>query len=202
MTDKDFWYIFAAKNSKHFLKSFNFKTMEGKNEHLFIVKANKNHGFASFSEARKWAKENIIGDIQQPIIGVVNISGKAIEKFLSEKAVDKSTTKDAHLSALKVLPNIIENSLIGEIHYDRDNNPNIRDIVRLYGYVIIGDDNYRVKTTIKRYNDKNLKSKAYSYEVTKIELLEGFSATTHTHSADFVPTSNNSISNRKDTTNF
>lgn len=176
--------------------------MEGKNKYFIIVKAEKDHGFASFYDARKWAKENIIGDIQQPIIGVVNISGKAIEKFLSEKAVDKSTTKDAHLSALKVLPNIIENSIIGEIHDDRDNNPNIRDIVRLYGYVIIGDDNYRVKTTIKRYNDKNLKSKAYSYEVTKIELLEGFSATTHTHSADFVPTSNNSISNCKYTTFF
>ena len=108
--------------------------------------------------------------------------------------MDKSTNRDAHLSTLRVLPIVIENSIVGEIHDDRDHNPNIRDIVRLYGCVCIGCNHYRVKTTIKRYNDTNTKSKAYSYEVTKIELLEGLSATTHTHSADFVPTSNNSIS--------
>ena len=51
---------------------------------------------------------------------------------------------------------------------------------------------YRVKTTIKRYNSENEKTKAYSYEVTEIELLDG-SGIPHTQSADFIPTSNNSI---------
>ena len=152
--------------------------MEGKNKHLFIVKADKNHGFASFSDARKWAKEHIVGIVQQPDIGEVNISGKSIEKYLSEKAVDKSDSKDVHLSALRVLPDIIENSMVGDIHNDRDNNIDIHDIVRLYGCIEILYQRYRVKITVKRYNDIKTMPKAYSYEVTKIELLEGFSATT------------------------
>lgn len=53
---------------------------------------------------------------------------------------------------------------------------------------------YRVKTTVKRYNNSNEKTKAYSYEVTEIELMEGLSGATHTQGADFTPTSNNSIS--------
>lgn len=152
--------------------------MEKDVKQFFIVKADKNHGFASFADARKWAKQHIVGIVKQPEIGVVNISGKAIEKYLSEKAVDKSDSTDVHLSALRILPNIIENSIVGEIHNDRDGNIDIQDIVRLYGCIEILNQRFRVKTTVKRYNDGNTMPKAYSYEVTKIELLEGFSATT------------------------
>ena len=170
---------------------------EEDNRTVAIVGADREHGFANFNEARKWAKENIVGEYENPEIGGVNISGKAIDKYLSEKAVSKSDNKDVHLSALKVMPSIIENSIVGEVQADRVGNTNIKDIVRLYGAIDIDGNTYRVKTTVKRYNDNAVKTKAYSYEVTEIELLEGFSGTPHTQSADFVPTSNNSISAAK-----
>ena len=174
--------------------------MEGKNEHLFIVKANKNHGFANFSEARIWAKKHITGTVHQLEIGVVNISSTAIDKYLSKKAVEKSTSKDIHLSALRILPDIIKNSFVGNIHSDKNNNENIKDIVRLFSAIDISDKIYCVKTTVKRYNNPNEKTKAYSYEVKEIELLNG------THGDDLASplprTFNNSISNCKDTTNF
>ena len=153
-----------------------------------IISAAKEHGFANFAEARKWAKENIVGSVTQTELGSISISGAAVEKYLSGKAVEKSDNNDVHLSALRMLPQIIKNSIVGEIHKDRDNNTNIKDVVRLFSAVSIDGKTHRVKTTVKRYNDANTKSKAYSYEVTEIELLEGESGTSHTQSADSAPT--------------
>ena len=170
-----------------------FGNWDLKNKVVNIVNAVKDHGFQNFSEARKWAKDNIVGPVEQDEVGKVNISGAAVEKYLSEKAVDKSDDKDVHLSTLRVLPDVIRESVVGELHPDNEKNPNVKDLVRLYGCVDIDGKDYRVKTTLKRYNDKNTPNKAYSYEVTEIELLEGLSGTSHTQSADSVPTSNNSI---------
>ena len=155
-----------------------------------IISVLKEHGFANFKEARKWAKENIAGDYINPEIGNVHISGTAIEKYLSQKAVEQSDNKDIHLSALRILPKVIETSIVGEIHSDKNNNDNIKDIVRVFAAIKIGGVLYRVKTTVKRYNNESEKTKAYSYEVTEIELLEG------THGNDISPlhrTTNNSI---------
>ena len=160
-----------------------------------IVSAPQVHGFKNFAEARRWAKKNIVGTVQQLEIGEVNISGTAIDKYLSQKAVGQSDNKDIHLSALRVLPRIIEESVVGEIRADRDNNQNVRDIVRLYGAVENNGNYYRVKTTVKRYINANEKTKAYSYEVKEIELLDG------THGDDcnnpLPRTSNNSITAAK-----
>jgi hypothetical protein len=160
-----------------------------------IISAPKDHGFKNFTEARKWAKKNIVGSIQQPEIGEVNITGSAIEKYLSQKAVEQSDNKDVHLSALRVLPRIIEESIVGKIHADRDNNQNVRDIVRLYGAIEINDNYYRVKTTVKRYINANEKTKAYSYEVKEIELLDGTPGDDHNN--PLPRTSNNSITAAK-----
>lgn len=98
------------------------------------------------------------------------------------------------MSALRVMPQLIENSIVGVIYEDKDWNTNIRDVVRLFGAIEVAHRTYCVKTTVKRYNDKNLKSKAYSYEVKEIELLDGQHGETHTDCADFSPrNSNNSI---------
>ena len=162
-----------------------------------IVQVAKEHGFKNFEEAREWAKQNIVGDIEQPEIGLIHIASRSVKKYLNDSAVTKSTNKDVHMSALRVLPQIIENSIVGEIHRDRDNDSNIRDVVRLYGCISIDGINYRVKTTVKRYNRSDISSKAYSYEVTEIELLEG-SEISHTEStAEHIPTTNNSISAAK-----
>jgi hypothetical protein len=84
------------------------------------------------------------------------------------------------------LPNVIDNSIIGEKHPDYLKKDGIRDseneinpdvnIYRLYGSVMIDGNYYRIKTTLKEYNNKNMKSKPHSYEVTNIELLEGTTA--------------------------
>ena len=163
-----------------------------------IISANMDHGFKNFAEARKWAKENILGTYINPEIGEIVVSGKAIDKYLSGKAVGQSHSLDAHLSALQVLPQLIENSIVGEVHEDRSHNENLKDIVRLFGAINIGNETSRVKITVKRYSDKNAPNKAYSYEVTEIEPLEGTLETTHTQNADFVSsTSNNSITGAK-----
>ena len=43
--------------------------------------------------------------------GNVRISGTAVGKYLSESAVEKSDSKDVHLAVLKVLPDVIKESI-------------------------------------------------------------------------------------------
>lgn len=93
------------------------------------------------------------------------------------------------------MPQIIENSIVGEIHADRDNNQNVRDIVRLFGAIKINGNYYRVKTTVKRYINANEKTKAYSYEVKEIELLDGTPG--DDNNSPLPRTSNNSITAAK-----
>lgn len=155
---------------------------------ITIVSAPKDHDFKSFDDARKWAKKNIVGCVQQPEIGEVNISGTAVEKYLSQKAVEKSVSIDVHFSALRVMPQIISNSIVGETHEDKKEDEHIKDIVLLYGAIDIDGKTYRVKTTVKRYNDPNTRTKAYSYEVTEIEPLDVELGNEVTHS----PNSSNS----------
>lgn len=159
-----------------------------------IVTAPQDHGFKNFDEARKWAKKNIVGIAQQPEIGEVNISGTAVEKYLSQKAVEKSVSIDVHFSALRVMPRIILNSIVGETHGDKKGDEHIKDIVILYSAINIEDNIYRVKTTVKRYNDPKTRTKAYSYEVTEIEPLDVEHGNEVTHSPN---SSNSSISSAK-----
>ena len=161
-----------------------------------IIKIENAIHFSNIAEAKRWAKANIVGVCSNPEIGDVNISKESINKYLSEKAVKQSTSLGLHLSCLQKMPSIINSSIVGEIHKDKNNDKNILDIVRLYGCVTVDGDLCRVKTTVKRYVDANLKTKAYSYEVTEIELLDG-SLEAHTHSVDSSTTSNNSITGAK-----
>lgn len=146
--------------------------MENFLKQLVIVKADKNHGFSSFADARKWAKNNIVGIVQHHDIGEINISKAAIDKYLSEKAVEKSDSIDVHFSALRKIPEIIVKSVVGEIHADRKNDAPLKDIVLLYSAMDIDGKMYRIKTTVKRYNDIMTKTKAYSYEVKEMRLLD------------------------------
>lgn len=154
-----------------------------------IVTAKKEHGFKRFADARRWAKENVVGCYHNQDIGEVVISKTSIDKFLSEKAVAKSDNIDIHLSALREIGRIIEHSIIGETHMDKKNDVHLRDIVRLYGVVSDGGHLYRAKTTIKRYQDR-VSSKAYSYEITQLELIDVELGNEITHSPN---SSTNSI---------
>ena len=105
-------------------------------------------------------------------------------KFLSESAVAKSDSKDVHLSVLKVLPDVIRDSVDAEQHPDYkkgdggkrsvENGVN-NDVImhRLYGAVSLNDKIYRIKITLKENVRTKETPKAYSYEATKIELLAG-----------------------------
>ena len=80
--------------------------------------------------------------------------------FLSEKAVGKSESKDVHLAVLRVLPEVIRESVDAEQHADYRKgeggnrggngvNPDVTILI-LYGAVTIDGKTYRVKETVKR----------------------------------------------------
>ena len=164
-----------------------------------VVEGTKEHGFKNYAEAKDWAKEQIARTYSSEETGGkgdIRISNAAINKYLSQSAVDKSDSKDVHLSVLKVLPDVIRESVDAEQHADYKKgedgvrsakngiNPNVT-IHRLYGAVRIDGKVYRVKVTLKENTRTKETPKAYSYEATKIELLEGsFSQTEGSHNLE------------------
>ncbi len=170
---------------------------------IIVVEGKAEHGFKNYGEARTWAKAHIARTYDKEETGgkgSVRISNTAIDKFLSQSAVDKSDSREAHLSVLKVLPDVIRESVDAEQHADykkgKDGvrsekngiNPNVA-IHRLYGAVRIGGKLYRVKITLKEDRSHGTTTNAYSYEATKIELLAG----QHGNAVAFPRNSNNSI---------
>ena len=152
-----------------------------------VVEAEAGHGFKNYAEAKTWAKEHIARTYSGEETGGkgdIRISNAAVDKYLSQSAVDKSESKDVHLAVLKVLPDVIRESVDAEQHADfkkgedgvrsAENgvNPNVT-IHRLYGAVRMDGKVYRVKVTLKENARTKETPKAYSYEATKIELLEG-----------------------------
>ena len=114
--------------------------------------------------------------------GEVRISKKSIGKFVDDSASDKSVDKDVHLSVLPQIRDVIASSIEAEVHPDyikigddrsRENGYNKNVLIhRCYGAVNVDGKVYRVKITLKE-DIANRDTKAYSYEVTNIELLEG-----------------------------
>ena len=121
------------------------------------------HDFKNIKEAREWAK-NIVGTYTNTDTGeIFRISNLSIGKFLSKKAVEKSVTIDAHLSALKQMPSLIETAVLKERFDDKEKNIDIREIWRLYGAVLYENQILPIKITAKIY--KIEMSKVYSFEV-------------------------------------
>ena len=161
-------------------------TPEIANTPVNIVSADKEHGFKNYAEAREWAKKNIVrtyNDEETGGKGEINISNTAVGKYLSEKAIDKSISKDVHMSVLKVLPSVLRESVDAYQHGDRKKVNNVRSekfginpdvmIHRCFGAVNIGGKVYGVKITLKENVKTRENKKLYSYEATKIELLDG-----------------------------
>lgn len=143
-------------------------------------------GEKPISQARRWAKGNIVGE--HTLIDSSNrevpytISGKAIEKYLSETAIGKSANMGVHLAVLTRLPEVISESIEAEVHPDYSKNNNAKRtseneingdnlIHRFYGAVEVDGETFRVKTTIIE-NGVAQKNKPHSYEVTAVELIE------------------------------
>ena len=116
--------------------------------------------------------------------GEVAISVRSLDKMLSGTAVRKSVTPAIHFSALVRLRDIIRESFVAEVHPDYAKGPDgKRDpanginervtIAVLYGCVSVADMPMRVKTTLKMHKDEHQPTKAYSYEITNVEVLKG-----------------------------
>lgn len=114
------------------------------------------------------------------------IDGTSIEKYLSESSTTGSDNLGVHLATLKVLPRVINRSILAETHPDYGkvngqrsadngvNNPNML-VHRLYGAIEIDGQLYRVKTTLhERYSADD---RAYDYMVTNMELVISGSST-------------------------
>ena len=168
-------------------KNMRMESRDTDKEEVNIVEATHEHGFKNYADAKQWTKENIAGtytDAETGGKGEIRISNTAIDKFLSESATAKSENRDAHMSTLRVLPDVIRESIDAEQHPDfkkgvdgkrsAENGVNSDVMIhRLYGAIRIGDDIYRVKVTLKENRRTKETTKAYSYETTKIELLAG-----------------------------
>lgn len=155
---------------------------------VYVVAADANHGFNNYKEAKTWAKQNVsksYNDKETGGKGNVRISNAAIDKFLSQSAVDKSDSKDVHMAVLKVLPGLLKTSIDVETHPDfikgEDGKRNAenginKDVLvhRCYGAVSLDGKLYRVKITLKEDpRDLSFPHVTHSYEATKIELLAG-----------------------------
>ena len=143
--------------------------------------------FKCAKEAVFWAKGHgvvgVMSDVDTNGKGVVSISIASIRKMVSVSAMSKSVTPGIHYAALMRLRDIIRESFVGEVHPDRMKkggkrsaangvNPDVT-VLRLYGCVSFGDFPFRSKVTLKRYVDVNESPKAYSYEISNIEVLKG-----------------------------
>ena len=172
----------------------------------------ENHNFGndikeSIENANKWAKENLVtsgNDLPTMRDGTpYTISKAAIDKYLSKSATSKSEDLNTHLSVLQKLTDVIHESIEAEIHPDYkkgdDGVRNARNgygdnilIHRLYGAVELDGKMYRVKTTMQEFRGGE-ENKPHSYEVTKIELLEGSEKANESDSLPLSSASNNSI---------
>ena len=174
----------------------------------------KGNNEGAIENARKWAKENLVttGKSELPTMRdgtPYTISKKAVDKYLSSSAVGKSDDLGVHLSVLPKLTDVIHESIEAEIHpdYNKDENEN-RSIEngygdnilvhRLYGAVRLGGKTYRVKTTMQEFRGGE-ENKPHSYEVTKIELLEGSKTANESDSLPLSRTTNNSENELLDT---
>lgn len=143
-------------------------------------------GARPINEAKAWAKENLAGthtltDSEGNNIEY-EISRRTIDKYLSPSAIEKSDNLGIHLAVLKALPEVIGESVEGEVHpdylkgadgkRDPENGYNPDTLInRFYGAVWLEGGVYRVKTTIKDTRKNKLAPVPHSYEVTEIELL-------------------------------
>lgn len=148
-----------------------------------VVEAEAGHGFKNYAEAKTCIARTYSGE-ETGGKGDIRISNAAVDKYLSQSAVDKSESKDVHLAVLKVLPDVIRESVDAEQHADfkkgedgvrsaeNSVNPNVT-IHRLYGAVRMDGKLYRVKVTLKEDKTSKEPKVPHSYEATKIELFAG-----------------------------
>ena len=150
----------------------------------------ENAPFKNARDARAWAiSHGVVGlmsDVDTKGKGEIAISVNSIRKMASGSASLKSVTTAIHYAAMVRIRDIVRESFVAEVHPDfakvdgvrRASNPLNRlvDIAVLYGCVSFGEIPYRAKTTVKLYKETGRRNKAYSYEISNIEILTGNAA--------------------------
>ncbi|MCO5332839.1 MAG: N-6 DNA methylase [Pyrinomonadaceae bacterium] len=130
------------------------------------------HTFTDLQDAARWAKTHITGTYRNKETGHrIIVSGNAISKYLSEKAVAQSSSMPYHLATLRVLPDLIRNAILIETHADASGNARVAEMQRYYAAVRIAGDLRRVELTVRAF--KSGDTRHYSYEVTQIKTLGG-----------------------------
>lgn len=143
--------------------------------------------FNNAESAKTWACAHgipgLMSNVDSNNKGEIAISLRSIEKMLSGSAVRKSVTPGIHFAALMRVRDIIRESFVAEIHPDYKKVDGVRSvdnginpmlqIAVLYGAVSMAGIVYRAKTTLKLYRDTSMPTKAYSYEISNIEVLTG-----------------------------
>ena len=143
--------------------------------------------FRCARDADIWARNHgvigLMSDVDTKGKGEIAISARSLDKMLSGSALVKSVTPAIHFASIMRLRDIIRESFVAETHPDylkvdgkRSPQNGINPLIVievLYGCVSYGDIPYRVKTTLKRYLEHRDAKKAYSYEITNVEILKG-----------------------------
>ncbi|MCC6327444.1 MAG: hypothetical protein IT174_02930 [Acidobacteria bacterium] len=129
------------------------------------------HSFSDLKDAEAYAVKHVLGEYQNSDTGnIIQVSKRSIDKFLSPSSTQKSSSLGYHLATLRVIPDLINDSILVEEHPDNSKRKEFT-IQRYYGAVQIGDDLRRVKLTVRAYLSGSKRN--YTYEVSKIEELGG-----------------------------
>jgi 5-methyltetrahydrofolate--homocysteine methyltransferase len=101
---------------------------------LSIVTINEILFNGNIGAAKTFARERFMGKTYRNADTGFSIwvSGKNIKKALSLSAVSKSDSLKHHLELMQVLDKLIETSVLGEVHNDRNNDPNLGYIYRFF----------------------------------------------------------------------
>ena len=124
--------------------------------------------FQDLNEAEKWAKEHLQGEsYTNTFTGEdVYIGSKSLSEVFDKKFV-KAISPDLHKAAVMSIPDFIRSGIPAEVHPDTHGRG--FDVVRLYSAILIDDNIYRVKSTVRRVQQGD---RYYSYELQEMELAE------------------------------
>lgn len=123
-------------------------------------------------------------------VATLRIGRQTRRKLKSTLGTIPSELRGAYMDMLPQLEEVLSASVLLEEHRDRvknaagkrlaenESDPNIDKVQRLYGAVRVGDEVYRVKTTVQVFTDKGAGSKLHYYDVTRIELLSPLASET------------------------
>lgn len=125
-----------------------------------------------FSDARRIAKE-FQG---KPLVSAEGITATVsrtnLDKMLSASAVHKSESPKEHALAVANLDKLFAQAVTGWVKVDRNQNPNILALRRMFAPMIVESKARMVKLTVKEYTQPEHGNKIYSVEAITVEKMD------------------------------